>query len=268
MPLILVRGVNDVGSAVAHRLFTAGHAVAIHDGPRPTATRRKMAFADAVFDGRAELEGVVALLVNDPVEAARMALTREVVAVFVGELSSLLDATRPAVLIDARMRKRAQPEDQRGLAGLTIGLGPNFVAGETSDLVVETSWEDLGRVIDRGASKPLVGEPRAIGGAARERYVYAPVEGLFRTALHIGDTVHAGQGVASIGETVLTAPIDGVLRGLTHDRVPVAARTKVIEVDPRGLAAQISGIGERPGRIADGVLASVERWSVQSPFAS
>jgi xanthine dehydrogenase accessory factor len=260
--------VNDVGSAVAHRLFTAGHAVAIYDGSRPTATRRKMAFADAVFDGRAELEGVVALLVNDPVEAARMALTREGVAVFVGELSSLLDATRPAVLIDARMRKRAQPEDQRGLAGLTIGLGPNFVAGETTDLVVETSWEDLGRVIDRGASKPLVGEPRAIGGAARERYVYAPAEGLFRTNLHIGDAVRAGQGVASIGETVLTAPIDGVLRGLTHDRVPVAARTKVIEVDPRGLAAQISGIGERPGRIADGVLASVERWSVQSPFAS
>src|SRR5687768_1126150 len=122
MPLILVRGVNDVGSAVAHRLFTAGHAVAICDGPRPTATRRKMAFVVAVFDWRAELEGVVARLVNYPVEAARMALTREGVAVFVGELSSLLDATRPAVLIDARMRKRAQPEDQRGLAGLTIGL--------------------------------------------------------------------------------------------------------------------------------------------------
>jgi xanthine dehydrogenase accessory factor len=268
VPLILVRGVNDVGSAVAHRLFTAGHAVAIHDGPRPTTTRRKMAFTDAVFDSRAELEGVVGLLAHDPEKAAEMALTREVVAVFIGDFSALLDARRPAVLVDARMRKRAQPEDQRELAGLTIGLGPNFVAGETVDLVVETSWDDLGRVIDRGTSRPLAGEPRAIGGAARERYVYAPVEGMFRTTLHIGDAVRAGQGVARIGETALTAPIDVVLRGLTHDRVPVAARTKVIEVDPRGLAAQISGIGERPGRIADGVLASVQRWSVQSSFAS
>ena len=52
MLIMLVRGVNDVASAVAHRLFSAGHAVALHDVAAPTTSRRGMAFADAMFDGR------------------------------------------------------------------------------------------------------------------------------------------------------------------------------------------------------------------------
>jgi glutamate dehydrogenase/leucine dehydrogenase len=33
--VVLVRGSGDVGSAVAHQLFSAGHAVILHDRPRP-----------------------------------------------------------------------------------------------------------------------------------------------------------------------------------------------------------------------------------------
>ena len=55
---MLVRGVGDIGSAVAHRLFLAGHLVVVHDGEQPTTTRRGMAFADAIFDGRTTLDGV------------------------------------------------------------------------------------------------------------------------------------------------------------------------------------------------------------------
>ena len=38
------------------------------------------------------------------------------------------------------MRKRAVPERQRGIAPLTIGLGPNFIAGDTADLAIATMW--------------------------------------------------------------------------------------------------------------------------------
>ena len=72
--------------------------------------------------------------------------------------------------------------------------------------------------------------------------------------------VSAGQEVARIADVSLCANIDGMLRGLTHDGVPVSKKTKVIEVDPRGEKAQISGIGQRPGRIAKGVLEAVETW--------
>jgi hypothetical protein len=36
--------------------------------------------------------------------------------------------------------------------------------------------------------------------------------------------------------------------------------TKIIEVDPRLQNAQISGIGERPARIAEGVLSAIQNW--------
>jgi xanthine dehydrogenase accessory factor len=156
------------------------------------------------------------------------------------------------------MRKRSHPETQRGLAPLTIGLGPNFTAGETVDLAIETSWEALGRVVREGPTLPLAGEPRELGGHGRDRYVYAPVAGLFRTNRDIGEPVQAGEIVAAIDATPLHAPLSGVLRGLTHDGVPVAVGTKVIEVDPRGDPASVRGIGERPRRIAAGVLAALQ----------
>jgi hypothetical protein len=36
--------------------------------------------------------------------------------------------------------------------------------------------------------------------------------------------------------------------------MPAAAGTKVVEVDPRGRVDEVRGIGERPRRIAEGVL--------------
>ncbi len=65
MLCILVRGSGDIGSAVAHHLFQAGYGVAIHESVQPTVPRRKMAFADAVFDGEATLDGVQARRVDD-----------------------------------------------------------------------------------------------------------------------------------------------------------------------------------------------------------
>jgi len=158
-----------------------------------------------------------------------------------------------------KMRKHDRPETQINLAPFTIGLGPNFTAGETVHAAVETGWnEDLGKVIRDGATRPLEGEPQTIAGHARDRYVYAPAAGMVRTVLQIGVTVTKGQEVARIGEILLRAPISGIIRGLTHDLVPVKERTKVIEVDPRGDEAQITGIAKRPGKIAAGVLKAIE----------
>jgi xanthine dehydrogenase accessory factor len=258
---ILVRGSGDVGSAVAHTLFRAGYAVLIHDSAQPTATRRKMAFCDSIFDGSAVLDGIRAQLFNDASAIAVCLASHELVPVTTLELSFLLPALRPDVLVDARMRKHDQPEAQIPFAPFTVGLGPNFTAGKTVHAAVETGWnEGLGQVIWQGATRPLEGEPQTIAGHARDRYVYAPAAGVFRTTLRIGDMVTAGQEVATIDEARLQAPITGMLRGLTHDGVPVARKAKVIEVDPRGAQAQISGIAERPRRIAGGVLDAIRTW--------
>jgi len=256
-PIVIVRGVGDIGSAVAHRLFDAGFAVVVHDAPLPATTRRGMAFTDAVFDGRALLAGVEAVRVDDRGGLSTVLAGSVAIPVVVTGFEPLLAVTAPAAIVDARMRKRIRAERQRGLAPLVVGLGPGFVAGETVDVAVETSWEALGRVVERGPTLPLAGEPREIAGHARDRYVYAPQAGIMRTGRAIGDLVLMGDIVACLGAVELVAPLSGMLRGLTHDGVPVMTGTKVIEVDPRGPEAVVFGIGERPSRIAAGVLEAI-----------
>jgi xanthine dehydrogenase accessory factor len=141
---------------------------------------------------------------------------------------------------------------------LTIGLGPNFIAGDTVDLAIETSWDRLGAVITSYPTLPLAGEPRTLGGIGRARFVYAPVAGRFTTAARIGDHVGGGALVATIGPAVMAAPITGVLRGLTRDGAAVPRGAKVIEVDPRDNPKAAFGLGERPKRIAAGVLAAID----------
>jgi xanthine dehydrogenase accessory factor len=259
--IILVRGSGDIGSAVAHTLFEANYSVVIHDSGKPSATRRKMAFCDAIFDGYALLAGVSAQLFGDPSELTARLAAHDLVALTTLDISQVLSILQPEVLVDARMKKHEQPEIQIALAPFTIGLGPNFIAGETVHAAIETGWnEELGNVIRHGATRPLEGEPQTIAGHARDRYVYSPAAGTFRTALQIGDMVSSGQVVAYVDEIPLCAPISGILRGMTHDGVPVTKKAKIIEVDPRGAQAQISGIAERPRRIAQGVLEAIKSW--------
>jgi xanthine dehydrogenase accessory factor len=258
---VLVRGIGDVGSAVAVVLFRAGYAVAVHDEPAPATPRRGMAFADAIFDGSATLDGLTAVRVGSPAELRHGLNAGDIVPVAVIPFSEMVEAANWSVVIDARMRKRAVPEGQRGLAPLTIGLGPNFVAGETVDLAVETKWgSQLGEIIEAGATLPLEGEPRPIGGVGRARFVYAPQSGRFLSGAKIGERVEENAVIATIKALPLRAPIGGILRGLTRSGVEVTARTKVIEVDPRCDPAGVFGLGERPRRIAEGVRRAIARF--------
>jgi xanthine dehydrogenase accessory factor len=258
-PVVLVRGSGDVGSAVAVVLHRAGYGVAIHEVAAPSAPRRGMAFADAVFDGACELDGERAVRIDDVAALPSAVAEGEAIPVTTADIAEVLRALGPAVLVDARMRKRATPEPQRDLAPLTIGLGPNVVAGETTHVAIETQWgDDLGAVIEAGATRTLAGEPRSFDGHGRDRFVYAPVAGVLRTDARIAQRVRAGEVVATIGDEPLAAPLDGILRGLTHDGVAVQAGAKVLEVDPRGDASKVVGLGVRPRRIGEGVLRAIE----------
>jgi xanthine dehydrogenase accessory factor len=250
----LVRGVGDVGSAVAHALCRAGHTVAIHDSPAPTAHRRGMAFVDAVFDGQASLEGIVAQRIGAAQDALVVGSKADSLAVYTGPFDDLLALTPWGVLVDARMRKRAHAEDQRGHAALVIGLGPGFTVGENCHTAVETGWDDLGTILTKGSTASLRGEPRALLGHARDRLVYAPRAGIFNSIRRIGDTVKNGETVGTIDGVPLCAPLSGILRGLTRSGVRVDTGTKLIEIDPRGDPASAFGLGERPQRIAEAVL--------------
>lgn len=258
MARFLVRGAGDIGSAVALRLRSLGHAVVLHDDPRPSHPRRGMAFADAFFEDGCTLAGAFAKRASSAASLPNMRACGKALPVSDSPFGEVLAAVEPDVLVDARMHKHATPQPLRGLAPLAIGLGPGFVAGDNADLVIETAWgEDLGRVIRKGGSRTYSGEPRPLGGHGRERYVYAAVTGTFRTTLAIGDRVDKDETVARIEDTVILAPLSGVLRGLTHDGASVAIGTKVLEVDSRGDPAGAFGVGERPARIASGIIEAI-----------
>jgi xanthine dehydrogenase accessory factor len=256
---VLVRGAGDVGSAVAVHLFRAGYAVALHDEPAPPTLRRGMAFVDAIFDGQCLLDGVLARRIDQAGELGLALLERKVVPITTIPFQQAVGIGGWAALVDARLRKRTVPETQRGLAPLTIGLGPNFIARQNVDLAIETSWGDtLGGIIRDGATLPFVGEPRALGGVSRDRFVYAPASGVFEATTSIGAYVVAGDTIAKIGSIDLRVPVTGIVRGLTRSGVEVTATTKVIEIDPRGDPSEAFGLGERPRRIAEGVCRALE----------
>jgi xanthine dehydrogenase accessory factor len=267
--LLVVRGAGDVASAIAHRWFALGRPVLILCEARPSLPRRAMAFVDAVFDGAAVLEGVRAQRVATLAQARALLAERAAIPLWPApplELAALCAALAPAVLVDARLRKRDAPEPLRGLAPLTVALGPGFVAGHHADLAVETGWEGLGRVLTSGVTQALKGAPRAIEGLARERVVYASGAGELRALRRLGELVSAGETVATLNGDAVAAPVAGLLRGLTRDGVRVAAGTKIVEIDPRGERGVWAGIGERPRALAAAVTRAAEERLAQRPL--
>jgi xanthine dehydrogenase accessory factor len=88
-----------------------------------------MAFVDALYQGTAELEGLLAKRACSLQDLLFMLRCRSAVPVVDALLDSVVAEIQREVLVEARMRKHDQPKAQRGLAPLTIGLGPNFEAG-------------------------------------------------------------------------------------------------------------------------------------------
>lgn len=254
LPVVVVRGCGDVGSAVAHALYLQGVDVIVSDETAPAHPRRGMAFTDGFFEAQAELEGVLARRAPDIVAKA----DDDPVWLSDRPIDELLHAAQADILVDARMRKHSPPEDQRGAASTVVGLGPGFDTRSNCDLAIETAWGDsLGHVVTEGSTSRQGGEPRVLGGAGRERFFYASGEGTWHTGLRIGEAVTQGQVVGRLGDVDVRSPLSGVLRGLSHDGAHVARQGKIVEVDPRA-DARVIGLGERPRAIAHGVLQALD----------
>jgi len=221
-----------------------------------------MAFTDALFDGPVVLEGVTCRRIEQLVRLAEASGGSGSysprgwwIPATTLPLEDVVDSLRPAVLVDARMRKRAVPEPQRHLAPLTIGLGPNFVAGETTDLVVETSWgERLGNHPHGGVAGTPGGEPAPTAvthGPLRVR----PGAGDVPHDRSIGERVRAGQVVATL-DGAASPPARRHPARLTHDGV-VVEQGPSDRGRPRGDIRHVTGIGERPGAIGDAVVRAI-----------
>jgi len=257
-PVAVVLGAGDIGSAVALAAHRAGFAVVLCDEVDPPWPRRGMAFTDAWYVGSADLDGEAAMFCASAKSIPAVLHRHRLIAATTWSWRGVVESLAAVALVDARMRNRSVSDDLRTDALTAVGLGPGFVAGRNVDVAIETSWGDrLGAVVASGPTLGLHGEPRAIGGAGRERFVYGPSGGRFMTDHHIASPVAKGEVVGAVGTTRIVAPLDGVLRGLSAHGARISEGAKIVEVDPRGDPASCFGTGERPRAIARGVVAAL-----------
>lgn len=253
--LVLVRGAGDVATAVGRRLFLAGFRVVMTERPAPLCIRRAVAFSEAVFEGKAVVDGIVAERA-EPSDLRAWPFASGI-PVVVDEDGRLIDLARPEVVIDARILKRGG-DTAIGQARLVGALGPGFRAGVDCHFVVETKrGHDLGRVIYNGEAAPYTGEPAPVKGLSHERALYPGGEGTFEAAVQIGDSVTAGDLVGRVDGRPVMTRIAGTVRGVLRSGMKVSARTKIADVDPRSCRELCFTISDRSNAIAGGVLEGV-----------
>ena len=249
--LAVVMGTNEIASAVAIALTREGFGVAMTHDPFPPVIRRGMAFHDALYDEPMEIGGVVGVRAEGLLEIADVLSRRSRVAVTPLSLTELLAYRVADALVDARMQKARITPDFRGLARLTIGMGPKFAVGVNCDIAVETRPARAGAVLVAGETEAPDGVARLLGGVGRERFVYSDRNGIWRTPVDIGMWVPKDFVIGRHDGMPVAAPLDGVLRGVARDGVFAPAGCKLVEIDPRGREACWSGMDERGLRLAN-----------------
>jgi xanthine dehydrogenase accessory factor len=259
-PLAVLRGGGDLGTGVALRLHRAGWRVLITELPQPLVIRRAVAFASAIYDGSIEVEGTIGERIAEAAEADRV-WEADRLPVLIDPSRSAPASFRPIALIDAIMAKR-NTGTHLDDAPIVIALGPGFTACVDCHAVIETQrGHHLGRVYYRGAAQPDSGTPGQVGGQAALRVVRAPGAGLFRARRQIGDRVVAGEVIGRVltaeAARDVTARLDGVLRGILHDGLPVSANLKIADVDPRGEIENCFTVSDKAWAVGGAALEAV-----------
>ncbi|MDR1572777.1 MAG: EF2563 family selenium-dependent molybdenum hydroxylase system protein [Clostridiales Family XIII bacterium] len=254
--LVIVKGAGDIASGVAWRLFRCGFPVVMTEIARPTAVRRHVAFAEAIYDGFARVENVRARRIPDPDEAEDVLHAGEL-PIIIDPSASIVERLKPQVVVDAIIAKRNLGTRITD-APLVIALGPGFTAGSDVHAVVETlRGARLGRVIREGSAEPDTAEPEPVAGFGAERVLRSPADGCIRTYYEIGDFVHRGVLLAEIMGQPVSAPFDGTIRGLLREGLVVHKGMKIGDVAPgvrRELCRQIS---DKALAVAGGVLEAI-----------
>jgi xanthine dehydrogenase accessory factor len=252
----VILGTNEIASAVAVYMHRAGwHTVLSHD-PYPPVIRRRMAFHDALFGERAEVDGLPGLCAETTIEAAALLKAGDCVVVTRLGLLDLIPLSTIHVLIDARMHKGDTVADLRHLASLTVGLGPGFAVARNCDIAIETLPSKNGTILYSGRTEAADGQPRALGAAGAERFVYSGTKGRWHSALDIGAHVFEDFPAGLLDGVAIAAPLDGVVRGIVRDGSEVPAGVKLLEIDSRRRPSW-TGIDDRGRAIARATMHAI-----------
>lgn len=211
---ILILGAGDLASGIAYKLTESGIYPIMKEILRPTAVRRKVSFAEAIYEGECLVQNVRGIRAYSIAECED-AIQRRIVPVLADE-GEFPEGYNPEVLIDARMMK-CNGDLSKEQAGLVIAIGPGHTANnrtsiavgnvgrvediETADcdFVIETMrGEKLGNIISLGMALPDTGIPGIVNGYGIERLLKSPSTGIFTAVKDIGDVVSQGDTVGYI----------------------------------------------------------------------
>ena len=259
--LILVRGGGDLATGTIYKLKKSGFPVLILETEAPSAIRRNVAFCEAVYQGSQCVEDMTCFRADSLEEAAQF-LREGKLTVLVDPAGDAINALKPLAVVDAILAKKNMGT-HKGMAPITVALGPGFTAGEDVDAVVETKrGHNLGRVIWEGCAAPNTGIPGIIGGYGKERVIHCPAKGILRNVKKITDRVSRGEVIALVetetGRIPVEATLDGILRGLIRDGYPVTKGFKMADIDPRTEEYEnCFTISDKARCIAGGVLEAI-----------
>ena len=229
---ILIRGAGDLATGIAARLYRCGHEILMTETEEPLTVRRTVAFSRAVYEGRAQVEDIEAVLAGNMAEA-RQILSEGNIPVLVDARAAVREAFRPDVLIDAIIAKKNLGTAITD-APLVIGTGPGFTAGVDCHCVIETKrGHTLGRLIWEGTAIPNTGVPGNVGGYTIERLLRAAGDGRIRPTVSIGSRVEKGQITAYTGGVPVYAAMSGIVRGMLQEGAMVKKGMKIGDIDAR-----------------------------------
>ena len=255
-PSTVIKGAGDLATGVALCLHRAGFAVVMTELAQPTAVRRTVAFAQAVYDGSTSVEGMNAVRVDlvDLVDLEDMLARGSIPVVVAEDASQIVGIVNPALLVDAIVAKRNLGTHISD-APAVVALGPGFVAGRDAHAVIETKrGHDLGRVLFKGSAQANTSVPGEVGGFSWQRVVRSSASGKFHAVARIGDIVTTADTVGYVDEEPVRVELDGVLRGLLCSGLQVTPGYKLGDVDPRGDKSRCFTVSDKARAIGGGVL--------------
>jgi len=254
--IVVIRSGGEIGSAVAHKLHRCGFKVLILETPAPAFIRSEISFGKAVYEGEAVVEEITAVKINT-IDEINSSWEKNVIPILIDPDCDVVHRVKPSALVDATLVKR-NIGTNKGMAPITIALGPGYEASVDVDVVIETNrGHNLGRLIFEGFSENNTSIPGSIMGYTEERVIRAPIRGKVKNLLVIGDTVKKGQIICCVEDQEVKAQIDGVLRGIIRDGFFVQKGLKIGDIDPRNHKEYCFTISDKGRAIAGAVLEAI-----------
>ncbi|MEL7563621.1 MAG: selenium-dependent molybdenum cofactor biosynthesis protein YqeB [Dehalobacterium sp.] len=253
---VLIKGAGDLASGAACVLSKAGFPVVMTEIPEPTCVRRKVSFAEAVYQGETWVEDVKGVLVSHFSEAEEVT-KRGDVALLIDPEGNTVKNFPPKIFIDASMAKKNRGTNMN-LGEIVIALGPGFEGGKDVHAVIETQrGPDVGRPIFSGWAVPDTGIPGDVMGYTSERLLRAPAKGIFREVKSIGDFVDQGDIVAYVDDQPVRSQIAGTVRGLLKSGLAVYQGMKAGDIHPEKNSEVAVAVTDKAWIIGRGVLKAI-----------